>query len=253
MSFSVPSPLPRSASPAPAGAPAARPRLLVLTILPLLALCLVLSGCDGSEASAGGAPSATTTAGTVLVPDVVGMKGDAAADALAAAGLTSDPTYTDADGEESVWKPGNWSVTAQDPAAGTEAPADQVVALTVNHDSADAAATQSAQAEASRQAAEQAEADRAAQEAAEAEASRQAAEQAEAERAAQEAAEEAARQAEQDSARQEAQPEPAAPAAEHYSSCREARAAGAAPLYAGQPGYRSDLDRDGDGVACEVK
>jgi hypothetical protein len=29
------------------------------------------------------------------------------------------------------------------------------------------------------------------------------------------------------------------------------RAAGAAPLYRGQPGYSSRLDRDGDGVACE--
>nr|WP_040800786.1 excalibur calcium-binding domain-containing protein [Nocardia higoensis] len=31
----------------------------------------------------------------------------------------------------------------------------------------------------------------------------------------------------------------------------QARAAGAAPLYAGSPGYRSGLDRDGDGRACE--
>ncbi|MEU8794622.1 excalibur calcium-binding domain-containing protein [Streptomyces sp. NPDC048643] len=30
-----------------------------------------------------------------------------------------------------------------------------------------------------------------------------------------------------------------------------ARAAGAAPLHRGDPGYRSELDRDGDGVACE--
>lgn len=30
-----------------------------------------------------------------------------------------------------------------------------------------------------------------------------------------------------------------------------ARAAGAAPIYQGQPGYRSQLDRDHDGVACE--
>ena len=29
------------------------------------------------------------------------------------------------------------------------------------------------------------------------------------------------------------------------------RAAGKAPLYKGQPGYDSHLDRDGDGVACE--
>jgi outer membrane biosynthesis protein TonB len=36
-----------------------------------------------------------------------------------------------------------------------------------------------------------------------------------------------------------------------YANCAAARAAGAAPLYAGQPGYSSKLDRDGDGVACE--
>jgi len=36
-----------------------------------------------------------------------------------------------------------------------------------------------------------------------------------------------------------------------YRNCAEARAAGAAPIYAGQPGYRPGLDRDGDGVACE--
>ncbi|MFI6938539.1 excalibur calcium-binding domain-containing protein [Streptomyces sp. NPDC050418] len=27
--------------------------------------------------------------------------------------------------------------------------------------------------------------------------------------------------------------------------------AGAAPIYRGQPGYRSGLDRDGDGIACD--
>jgi hypothetical protein len=37
----------------------------------------------------------------------------------------------------------------------------------------------------------------------------------------------------------------------YYKNCSEARAAGAAPLYAGEPGYSSRLDRDGDGVACE--
>lgn len=37
----------------------------------------------------------------------------------------------------------------------------------------------------------------------------------------------------------------------YYASCAAARAAGVAPLYAGEPGYRSGLDRDHDGVACE--
>jgi hypothetical protein len=42
------------------------------------------------------------------------------------------------------------------------------------------------------------------------------------------------------------------PVAHAYRSCAEAIAAGAAPLYAGQPGYSRALDRDGDGVACET-
>ncbi|WP_239566099.1 excalibur calcium-binding domain-containing protein [Paenibacillus sacheonensis] len=37
----------------------------------------------------------------------------------------------------------------------------------------------------------------------------------------------------------------------YYDNCTAVIAAGAAPLYKGQPGYSSNLDRDGDGVACE--
>jgi hypothetical protein len=37
----------------------------------------------------------------------------------------------------------------------------------------------------------------------------------------------------------------------YYSGCREARAAGAAPIYRGQPGYRPEMDGDSDGIACE--
>ena len=37
----------------------------------------------------------------------------------------------------------------------------------------------------------------------------------------------------------------------YYRNCDAARAAGAAPIYRGQPGYRPALDRDNDGVACE--
>lgn len=46
------------------------------------------------------------------------------------------------------------------------------------------------------------------------------------------------------------EPEPAA-AFVYYPNCAAARAAGAAPIHAGDPGYASKLDRDGDGVACE--
>jgi hypothetical protein len=37
----------------------------------------------------------------------------------------------------------------------------------------------------------------------------------------------------------------------YYARCADARAAGAAPLYVGEPGYRTALDRDKDGIACE--
>ncbi|MGQ1799115.1 excalibur calcium-binding domain-containing protein [Kocuria oceani] len=49
------------------------------------------------------------------------------------------------------------------------------------------------------------------------------------------------------------EPVPAAPAAPAaaFANCSAAKAAGAAPLYVGSPGYAPKLDRDGDGVACE--
>ena len=37
----------------------------------------------------------------------------------------------------------------------------------------------------------------------------------------------------------------------YYRRCADARAAGAAPIRRGEPGYREALDRDLDGVACE--
>ena len=43
------------------------------------------------------------------------------------------------------------------------------------------------------------------------------------------------------------------PQKEFYANCKEAKAAGAAPMYKGDPGYRSELDRDKDGIACDKK
>ncbi|MFJ6080589.1 excalibur calcium-binding domain-containing protein [Streptomyces sp. NPDC092369] len=37
----------------------------------------------------------------------------------------------------------------------------------------------------------------------------------------------------------------------YYANCAAARAAGAAPVRVGDPGYGRHLDRDGDGVGCE--
>jgi endonuclease YncB( thermonuclease family) len=51
-------------------------------------------------------------------------------------------------------------------------------------------------------------------------------------------------------------PPPPAPREEpssstYYKNCTAARAAGAAPVHRGDPGYGSHLDRDGDGTGCE--
>lgn len=43
----------------------------------------------------------------------------------------------------------------------------------------------------------------------------------------------------------------AAPAAVMYADCDAVRAAHAAPLRAGQPGYRAALDANMNGIACE--
>lgn len=70
------------------------------------------------------------------------------------------------------------------------------------------------------------------------------------------AADEAARVAAQQAAQQAAKKAPAPPvqappANVSYANCTAVKAAGAAPIYRGQPGYSTSLDRDGDGVACE--
>jgi hypothetical protein len=42
-----------------------------------------------------------------------------------------------------------------------------------------------------------------------------------------------------------------AEASVYYPGCNAVRAAGRAPLYRGQPGYRPEMDGDDDGIACE--
>lgn len=40
-------------------------------------------------------------------------------------------------------------------------------------------------------------------------------------------------------------------AGDYWAGCDSARAAGTAPIYSGEPGYREEMDGDGDGIACE--
>jgi micrococcal nuclease len=45
--------------------------------------------------------------------------------------------------------------------------------------------------------------------------------------------------------------EPIGSDAVYYPNCAAVRTAGRAPLHRGEPGFRTQLDRDGDGQACE--
>ena len=50
-----------------------------------------------------------------------------------------------------------------------------------------------------------------------------------------------------------AAPLPGATQVKYYKNCDAARADGNAPIRRGEDGYRDQLDRDGDGIACEPK
>lgn len=214
---------------------------------------LMLTGCSGKQAVG----SATAVAANaVTVPGVIGLTLDKATDQLKDLGLEVEAVDT-ADGKSIMVKK-NWQVASQDTAEGASVAKGSTVHLGVgkvadkaaeDKAAADKAAADKAAAEAA--AAAKAAADKAAADQA---AAQLAAEQAAAQKA---AADQAA--AQQAAAQQAAKPAPApapvapapAPAAAYYANCAAAKAAGAAPLYAGQPGYSTALDRDKDGVACE--
>ncbi len=42
-------------------------------------------------------------------------------------------------------------------------------------------------------------------------------------------------------------------AGDNWGGCNDARAAGTAPIYRSEPGYRADMDGDHDGIACEPR
>jgi beta-lactam-binding protein with PASTA domain len=184
----------------------------------------------------------------------MGLTLDKATDQLEDLGLKVEAVDT-AEGKSILVKK-NWVVTSQDPAEGASVEKGSTVNLGVRN-AADKAAEDKAAAD--KAAAEKAAAEAAA--AAKAAADKAAADQAAAQLAAEQAAAQKAAAdqaaAQQAAAQQAAKPAPApapaapAPAAAYFGSCADARAAGAAPLYAGQAGYRAALDRDGDGVACE--
>ena len=234
------------------------------TLSLILLTGLMLTGCGGKQAAVQSAASATAVAVVVealAVPDVTGLTLDKATDQLEDLGLKVEAVDT-AEGKSIMLKK-NWQVTSQDPAGGTSVAMGSTVKLGVTSLEKLAAEKVAAEkAAAEKAAAEQAAAEKAAAEKAAAEtaaADQAAADKAVADQAAQAAAAQAAaEQAARDAAARQVAPAPAAPAvpapvapSAYFGSCADAKAAGAAPLYSGQPGYRAGLDRDRDGVACE--
>ena len=208
--------------------PARRQRRWQPSMFTLVVLTgLVLTGCGAKQAAT--EPAAAVAAlEMVTVPGVVSLTLDKATDELEDLGFEVEAVDS-ADGK-SILKKSNWQVMSQEAAEGASVAKGSTVHLEV---------TSLEKLAAEKAAAEKAAADQAA--------------------AAQAAAEQAARD---EAARQAAQapapaPAPAAvapapaPAAAYYANCTAARAAGAAPVYAGTPGYGKHLDRDGDGIGCD--
>jgi hypothetical protein len=211
---------------------------------------LMLTGCGGkaAEQSTATATAVAEVAESVTVPGVVSLTLDKATDQLKDLGLEVEAEDT-VDGKTIIVKR-NWQVTSQDRAEGAQVAKGSTVHLGVkslDKIAAEKAAADKAAAEkaaAVKAAADKAAADKAA--AAKAAADKAAADKAAAAAAAKLAAEQAAAQQAVPQA-----PAAPAPASVYYASCADAKAAGAAPLYSGQTGYRAGLDRDKDGVACE--
>ncbi|WP_104062461.1 excalibur calcium-binding domain-containing protein [Arthrobacter sp. 4R501] len=213
---------------------------------------LMLTGCSGKQASAISSADAVAVE-TVTVPGLLSLTLDKATDQLEDLGFKVEAVDT-VDGKSIIIEK-NWEVTSQDPTDGAQAAKGSTVHLGVKNlekvaaekAAADKAAADKVAAEAA--AAVKVVADKAAAEKA-------AADQAAAQVAAQKAAEAAAQQAAQQAAKPApVAPAPApaaqAPAAVYYANCTAARAAGAAPIYAGTPGYGTHLDRDRDGIGCD--
>lgn len=191
-----------------------------LSVILMMVLGLVLAGCSGSSDGADGKEESTYSKIVAIA-----KKGRSLADVkdeLKDAGFSSSDYEVKSDTDKMVLRASNWVVQSVEDG-------DKPV-INVRKASDIAQEEEAKKVAEEKKAAEEAAAKKAAEE--------EAAAQAEAQRQ----AEEAARQAQQ---QQQAQQNV------HYANCSEVRAAGAAPLYQGQPGYNGKLDRDHDGVACE--
>ena len=193
-----------------------------LTVILMMVLGLVLAGCSGSSDGADGKEESTYSKIVAIA-----KKGRSLADVkdeLKDAGFSSSDYEVKSDTDKMVLRASNWVVQSVEDGDKPVINVRKAIDIAQEEEAKKVAEE--------KKAAEEAAAKKAAEE--------EAAAQAEAQRQ----AEEAARQAQQQQQQQAQQNV-------HYANCSEVRAAGAAPLYQGQPGYNGKLDRDHDGVACE--
>ncbi|MDR6558240.1 chemotaxis protein histidine kinase CheA [Arthrobacter pascens] len=238
------------------------------TLILVVLAGLMLTGCGGKQEAAQPTESATAVAvaeETATVPGVVGLTLDVATEQLEDLGLEVEAEDT-VDGKSIIVKK-NWQVVSQDPIESAQVAKGSIVHLGVkNLDTIAAEKAAAEKAAADKVAAEKAAAVKAAAAKAAAAkaaadkvaADKAAADKAAADKVAADAAAAAEKLAAEQAAAQQAVPQapvqqvaPPAPASAYYANCGAAKAAGAAPLYAGQAGYSTSLDRDRDGVACE--
>jgi hypothetical protein len=207
---------------------------------------LMLTGCGGAQ-KAVQPTAAAAVVDAVTVSGVLNLTLDKATDQLEDLGFKVEAV--DIIDGKTIMSKKNWQVMSQDPSEGASAAKGSTVKLGVK--SLEKIAAEKA-------AADKAAADKAAAEAAAA--AKAAADKAAADKAAaDQAAAQAAKPAPVVPAPAPAAPAPApapapavkAPAAVYYANCTAARQAGAAPIYAGTPGYGKHLDRDGDGIGCD--
>lgn len=198
---------------------------------------LLMTGCGSKSAQTAATPSASETAGLVsgvTVPDIVGKRLDNATEELKGLGLKVEATDTAAG--KSIFVESNWQVTTQDVSPGATVAKSSRISLGVVH-LTDATPTPTPTPTAAPVVAPPAAvvappvvvpvpaAPRAVP---------------------------VVPAAPAVPAAPRAVPvAPAAPAAAPFANCTAARAAGAAPVYRGTPGYGKHLDRDGDGIGCD--
>jgi hypothetical protein len=235
-------------------------RRLVLGLICSVGLALVGTGC-GADAATGGDASPSAVSRVEPIKERIGKSCEDDNTGVKQSGVTiwCDPkepgsstlVWVDAKGHQTAERAKRQAAEKQ---AREQAAADKAAAAKKSKEQA--AARKAKEEAAEEKAKAKAAAERAAKQKAAAEKAKA---KAAAERAAEQKAAEARRQeaarrsaaAKAEAERKAAEQQRQQNANVYYKNCDAVRAAGAAPIYRGNPGYAKHLDRDGDGVGCE--